>query len=459
MDLLNEVNRTHNTAIVLISHNLALISQNCHRVARDVRGRVVEELDADQLLTDPQHPYTGRCSTPCRRSAAPATATSRRSRATRLTPRAALRVPLSPALPARRRPLPAERPPLLEREHEPGGASPATSRTAPSPRPSDPRAPSPPGARTRSASPTPARSRSRSGRHAPRRSRATARARARSRDAALARVAAEELGEHPRLVLGAERRCPGRGPRRGRSPSSVAAPPITTPPSGEYLTAFASRFSTPGPGARGRRRTVSGASGTSTRILCRSVPAPISRPSSRSTSPRSSGSLAELDAAHPRAEPLRGSRRRGPARRSAWSRIVVERSAAASPSRSRGAGSGSRSRGCSRAASGSRARRSSRARTSRARSGGAARSAAQVAAAPSSSEFAIALNEVVSSRISAAPPAGMRVDRSPAAIGPARVGDRPHGLGDGADEEEGDQTTRTAAPPRAAAPTATARST
>jgi oligopeptide/dipeptide ABC transporter ATP-binding protein len=58
MDLLNEVNQTHGTAIVLISHNLALVSQNCHRVLVMYAGRIVEELDADQLTTDPKHPYT-----------------------------------------------------------------------------------------------------------------------------------------------------------------------------------------------------------------------------------------------------------------------------------------------------------------------------------------------------------------------------------------------------------------
>jgi oligopeptide/dipeptide ABC transporter ATP-binding protein len=58
MDLLNEVNQTRGTAIVLISHNLALVSQSCHRVLVMYAGRIVEDLDADQLTTDPQHPYT-----------------------------------------------------------------------------------------------------------------------------------------------------------------------------------------------------------------------------------------------------------------------------------------------------------------------------------------------------------------------------------------------------------------
>jgi oligopeptide/dipeptide ABC transporter ATP-binding protein len=58
MDLMNEVNESHNTAIVLISHNLALVSQHCHRVIVMYAGRIVEELDVKQLITDPKHPYT-----------------------------------------------------------------------------------------------------------------------------------------------------------------------------------------------------------------------------------------------------------------------------------------------------------------------------------------------------------------------------------------------------------------
>jgi peptide/nickel transport system permease protein len=58
MDLLEEVNTNHRTAVILISHNLALVSQNCDRVLVMYAGRIVEEVDAKQLATDPLHPYT-----------------------------------------------------------------------------------------------------------------------------------------------------------------------------------------------------------------------------------------------------------------------------------------------------------------------------------------------------------------------------------------------------------------
>jgi peptide/nickel transport system permease protein len=58
MDLLEEVNTNHETAVIFISHNLALVSQNCNRVLVMYAGRIVEEIAADQLATDPLHPYT-----------------------------------------------------------------------------------------------------------------------------------------------------------------------------------------------------------------------------------------------------------------------------------------------------------------------------------------------------------------------------------------------------------------
>jgi peptide/nickel transport system permease protein len=58
MDLLDEVNTNHKTAVILISHNLALVSQNCDRVLVMYAGRIVEDMDAEQLSANPLHPYT-----------------------------------------------------------------------------------------------------------------------------------------------------------------------------------------------------------------------------------------------------------------------------------------------------------------------------------------------------------------------------------------------------------------
>jgi oligopeptide/dipeptide ABC transporter ATP-binding protein len=58
MDVLNNINREHGTAIMLISHNFGLISQNCQRVLVMYAGRIMEDLTIDQLATAPLHPYT-----------------------------------------------------------------------------------------------------------------------------------------------------------------------------------------------------------------------------------------------------------------------------------------------------------------------------------------------------------------------------------------------------------------
>jgi oligopeptide/dipeptide ABC transporter ATP-binding protein len=58
MDLLAKLNTTHGSAIILISHNLALVSQNTDRVLVMYAGRIVEDLTAAQLLAGGKHPYT-----------------------------------------------------------------------------------------------------------------------------------------------------------------------------------------------------------------------------------------------------------------------------------------------------------------------------------------------------------------------------------------------------------------
>src|SRR5579875_12718 len=58
MDLLARVNREHGAAVLLISHNLALVRQSCSRVLVMYAGRIVEDLASERLLSDALHPYT-----------------------------------------------------------------------------------------------------------------------------------------------------------------------------------------------------------------------------------------------------------------------------------------------------------------------------------------------------------------------------------------------------------------
>lgn len=58
MQLLHELNVEHGSAILLISHNIALLSEVCDRLLVMYRGDLVETLSVEQLLEAPKHPYT-----------------------------------------------------------------------------------------------------------------------------------------------------------------------------------------------------------------------------------------------------------------------------------------------------------------------------------------------------------------------------------------------------------------
>ncbi len=58
LDLLKEVSRESGTAVLLISHDLGVIANVCSRIVVMYGGEVVEEGASQDLLTNPQHPYT-----------------------------------------------------------------------------------------------------------------------------------------------------------------------------------------------------------------------------------------------------------------------------------------------------------------------------------------------------------------------------------------------------------------
>jgi peptide/nickel transport system ATP-binding protein len=58
LDLIAELNRDFNTAIVLISHNLGVIASVCSRVIVMYGGEIVEEGPTEKILSNPSHPYT-----------------------------------------------------------------------------------------------------------------------------------------------------------------------------------------------------------------------------------------------------------------------------------------------------------------------------------------------------------------------------------------------------------------
>ncbi|MBS0246007.1 MAG: ABC transporter ATP-binding protein [Proteobacteria bacterium] len=58
LDLLMSLQRERGMALVLITHNMAVVSETAQRVAVMYSGQVMETNDTSRLFADPQHPYT-----------------------------------------------------------------------------------------------------------------------------------------------------------------------------------------------------------------------------------------------------------------------------------------------------------------------------------------------------------------------------------------------------------------
>ncbi len=58
VDLLKRINAREQVAILLISHNVALIAGACTRVLVMYAGRIVEDIPVEQLRSEAVHPYT-----------------------------------------------------------------------------------------------------------------------------------------------------------------------------------------------------------------------------------------------------------------------------------------------------------------------------------------------------------------------------------------------------------------
>lgn len=58
LELLNDLRRTLQMSLVLITHNFGIVKELCDRIAVMYAGRVVESSKVDHLFEDPKHPYT-----------------------------------------------------------------------------------------------------------------------------------------------------------------------------------------------------------------------------------------------------------------------------------------------------------------------------------------------------------------------------------------------------------------
>jgi peptide/nickel transport system ATP-binding protein len=58
LELLRQIQRETGMAIVLISHDLGVVSDICERIAVMYAGRIVEMADTESIFSRPSHPYT-----------------------------------------------------------------------------------------------------------------------------------------------------------------------------------------------------------------------------------------------------------------------------------------------------------------------------------------------------------------------------------------------------------------
>lgn len=56
--VLTQIHQNHSTALLLITHNLALVSELCEEMAIIRYGEIVEQGPVQELLHSPSHPYT-----------------------------------------------------------------------------------------------------------------------------------------------------------------------------------------------------------------------------------------------------------------------------------------------------------------------------------------------------------------------------------------------------------------
>ncbi len=58
LDLMRQINQEHGTAVILVTHDLGVAAEFCDSIAVMYAGRIVERGSVDQVVENPQHPYT-----------------------------------------------------------------------------------------------------------------------------------------------------------------------------------------------------------------------------------------------------------------------------------------------------------------------------------------------------------------------------------------------------------------
>ena len=60
LDLLNQLQEQYGISYLFITHNMSVVAYFADRVAVMYQGKIVEQGEVEQVLTDPQHEYTKR---------------------------------------------------------------------------------------------------------------------------------------------------------------------------------------------------------------------------------------------------------------------------------------------------------------------------------------------------------------------------------------------------------------
>ncbi len=58
LDLMLKINQDYHTAVILVTHDLGVAAEFCDTIAVMYAGRIVEHGPVDDVVTNPQHPYT-----------------------------------------------------------------------------------------------------------------------------------------------------------------------------------------------------------------------------------------------------------------------------------------------------------------------------------------------------------------------------------------------------------------
>jgi oligopeptide transport system ATP-binding protein len=58
IDLFNEITREFNSSLILITHNMGIVSESCNRIMVMYGGKIMELGNINEVLNNPLHPYT-----------------------------------------------------------------------------------------------------------------------------------------------------------------------------------------------------------------------------------------------------------------------------------------------------------------------------------------------------------------------------------------------------------------